>query len=654
MNPYRRGFAYPFRPFATPEMSFPPQSAYPMPEGPMPQGFMPEGPTPGGFMPGIPMSANSVPEGPMPESFMPGDQMPERQEMYAPAMTRQNIVTPEPPPINVNGYPPPGLMGNINDGMNGFAEGNNMGNFAQMGGMNEEMGRVSNGMGGMSEQFGGMDDRMVGMNNGVMGGMKRNVPSFIHEGSRSVKKTNIQPGKQKKNNKLAKSTSNDKFESKQREAEQKKSKFSGHKHMKPNHGHGGKAPNSESHVSRLEIWQDVVDKHLSKAKPHKKSHTKKKFNKRSAENHNHKPQTKKSKLHRQKSKDVSGSKKNSIVIHRPPIIYHPPPEIYHRPDIVVHRAPIMLHRPPIVYHQPPVVVHRPAIIYHQPEIVFHQPPPVVHQPVLQSHDTWVTRPQIVHTTSTMSHSHTYFGIPDHVYGGGFNCQGPHCSYRKHKIPRKSAHSVETKDHERAKREAYADYLTYLGILWAPRRKRYIDEEYSLITSPKRAKEKLTYSDRDELHPSKRGIDDEYSLITSPKNAKERLTYTDKNELNPSKRDNLDDYDTYLYHIWNPNIKHHNKNEEPRKKKKDVVVNRPPIIYHPPPEIYHRPDIVVHRPPLVIHRPPIIYHQPPVIVHRPAVVYHQPPIVFHQPPPAVSQPLLYSHDSFTVSCLLHCV
>lgn len=85
----------------------------------------------------------------------------------------------------------------------------------------------------------------------------------------------------------------------------------------------------------------------------------------------------------------------------------------------------------------------------------------------------------------------------------------------------------------------------------------------------------------------------------------------------------------------------------KKKKKDVVVNRPPIIYHPPPEIYHRPDIVVHRPPLLIHRPSIIYHQPPVIVHRPAVVYHQPPLVFHQPPPAVQQPLLVSHDSFAM-------
>ena len=97
----------------------------------------------------------------------------------------------------------------------------------------------------------------------------------------------------------------------------------------------------------------------------------------------------------------------------------------------------------------------------------------------------------------------------------------------------------------------------------------------------------------------------------------------------------------------PKSKEVEKFKTGKKKKKDVVVNRPPIIYHPPPEIYHRPDIVVHRPPLLIHRPSIIYHQPPVIVHRPAVVYHQPPLVFHQPPPAVQQPLLVSHDSFAM-------
>ena len=81
------------------------------------------------------------------------------------------------------------------------------------------------------------------------------------------------------------------------------------------------------------------------------------------------------------------------------------------------------------------------------------------------------------------------------------------------------------------------------------------------------------------------------------------------------------------------------------RKNVVIVNRPPILYHPPPEIYHRPPIVLHRPPILVQRPAIVYHQPPVIVHRPAVLYRQPPLVFHQPPPVVSQPMLHSHDMF---------
>lgn len=88
------------------------------------------------------------------------------------------------------------------------------------------------------------------------------------------------------------------------------------------------------------------------------------------------------------------------------------------------------------------------------------------------------------------------------------------------------------------------------------------------------------------------------------------------------------------------------------KKNAVIVNRPPVIYHPPPEIYHRPAIVLHRPPILIERPSIVYHQPPVIVHRPAVIYRQPPLIFHQPPPVVHQPLLRSHDSWMPIPSLH--
>ena len=88
-------------------------------------------------------------------------------------------------------------------------------------------------------------------------------------------------------------------------------------------------------------------------------------------------------------------------------------------------------------------------------------------------------------------------------------------------------------------------------------------------------------------------------------------------------------------------------------KKDVAVQRPPIIYHPPPEVYHRPDIVVHRAPVLFHRPSIVYHQAPVVIHRPAVVYRQPPIIFHQPAPVVNQPYYKAWDNFmTHSVMSH--
>ena len=81
------------------------------------------------------------------------------------------------------------------------------------------------------------------------------------------------------------------------------------------------------------------------------------------------------------------------------------------------------------------------------------------------------------------------------------------------------------------------------------------------------------------------------------------------------------------------------------KKNSVVVQRPPIIYHPPPEIIHRPPLIFHRPAIVIQRPVIVYHQPLVIVHRPAILYNQPSLIFHQPPPVIHQPLFHSHDKF---------
>ena len=101
-----------------------------------------------------------------------------------------------------------------------------------------------------------------------------------------------------------------------------------------------------------------------------------------------------------------------------------------------------------------------------------------------------------------------------------------------------------------------------------------------------------------------------------------------------------------------NLKPEKEKHQKGGRKNVVIVNRPPILYHPPPEIYHRPPIVLHRPPILVQRPAIVYHQPPVIVHRPAVLYRQPPLVFHQPPPVVSQPMLHSHDMFTTKPSLY--
>lgn len=122
------------------------------------------------------------------------------------------------------------------------------------------------------------------------------------------------------------------------------------------------------------------------------------------------------------TKTEKKSKKNDIIVKRPPVIYHPPPEIYHRPPIIVHRPPLVIRRPPIIYHQPPVIVHRPAVVYHQPPLVFHQPPPAVSQPILKSHDTFMMHPatRLSHMGSMVTNSGTYVGVPEHrfMYQGG--------------------------------------------------------------------------------------------------------------------------------------------------------------------------------------------------------------------------------------------
>ncbi|XP_047141169.2 uncharacterized protein LOC100210570 isoform X3 [Hydra vulgaris] len=121
-------------------------------------------------------------------------------------------------------------------------------------------------------------------------------------------------------------------------------------------------------------------------------------------------------------KKGKASKKNDIIVKRPPVIYHPPPEIYHRPPIIVHRPPLVIRRPPIIYHQPPVIVHRPAVVYHQPPLIFHQPPPAVSQPILKSHDTFMMHPaaRLTHMGSMVTNAGTYVGVPEHrfMYQGG--------------------------------------------------------------------------------------------------------------------------------------------------------------------------------------------------------------------------------------------
>ena len=532
----------------------------------------------------------------------------------APYTQRKNIVTPMPPPINVAGNPPPGILGGMNAAMFGM---NGIDNLNEINSMNSAF----NGLNPVGS-FGFNTPQQMGS----MGGLPSEItrPFGVIEGPQMALRTvrpfrpsNLPLGSSRKAFKktsILSGKNNDTRLKDQLYNENSKLShaFSDEKREKAHAYHA-----LRKKEVNLKSWEKTL-KHYHSLTKGRKGHKFRRSTKAASTGTEGAKIGKKdiTKIHPQHAKEAKGKRKNEIVMHRPPIIYHPPPEIYHRPDIVVHRAPIMLHRPPIVYHQPPVVVHRPAIIYHQPPIVFHQPPPMVHQPILHSRDTWVTKPVVYHTASTVSHDRTYYGIPSHLFVGGYGegCHGAHCSYRKGKVPHSNNTRVRNSTPpKKTKRDSLSDYTSYISSLWRPNRvvKRNVHDEYDFITSSDGAKQKLSYKDLSVYNMHKRDK-------------------TTENGSPPVKRDSDD-----------------SKNAPEKKKKKDVVVNRPPIIYHPPPEIYHRPDIVVHRPPLVIHRPPIIYHQPPVIVHRPAVVYHQPPIVFHQPPPAVSQPLLYSHDSFTV-------
>jgi hypothetical protein len=118
-------------------------------------------------------------------------------------------------------------------------------------------------------------------------------------------------------------------------------------------------------------------------------------------------------------KESKGSKKNDIVINRPPLIYHPPPEIYHRPDVVVHRPDVLVHRPSVVYDQPAVVLHRPAVVYHEPDVVFHQPPPLVNLPVYHASDLYAPHPVYEHTDSQVEYDNDIHGVPPHFSFGPY-------------------------------------------------------------------------------------------------------------------------------------------------------------------------------------------------------------------------------------------
>ena len=319
-------------------------------------------------------------------------------------------------------------------------------------------------------------------------------------------------------------------------------------------------------------------------------------------------------IHRHKKEDLKsekGDKKNAVIVNRPDVVYHPPPEIHHRPPIIVHRPPLVIQRPPIIYHQPPVIVHRPSVLYQQPPLIFHQPPPAVSQPVMHSHDHFMDVTRLQHVGSHLVNHGSWFGTP-HSFGGG-NFMDHHSDIPPQEFGFGQELVGEQQQHHQL---LNGDGLSYLN--------GHDTEGISEGALSERSVQLL------KLQPEEMELGSRKSSIHQYHKHKN----TKKHHVHGSNKNSRRDIDEDV-------------SERKGITKKDVVVNRPPIIYHPPPEVYHRPDIVIHRPPIVVHRPPIIYHQPPVIVHRPAVVYHQPPIVFHQPPPAVSQPLLYSHDTFAV-------
>ena len=292
-------------------------------------------------------------------------------------------------------------------------------------------------------------------------------------------------------------------------------------------------------------------------------------------------------------KEKKGSKKNNIVIHRPPLVYHPPPEIYHRPDIIVHRPDVLVHRPSIVYDQPAMVLHRPAVIYHEPDVVFHQPPPLVNLPIYHASDMYAPHPVYTEAGSQVGFDHDILGVPPHFSYGEF---GVSHAFGKSKI-----------EGSKSKHE--------------PKR----DEEDS---GDQKNRQK---SEKEDDEENKYGV------------AEEKTTDHTKMKDNSAKSSEPKETGKKKHHSSN-HLREKTKSTKAHKKY-NLIMHRPPMVYHPSPTIYHRPDIVVHHPDIVIHRPSVVMQPPSVVVHKPAVVYRQPPVVFHQPEPSINQPIYNSHDAY---------
>jgi hypothetical protein len=160
--------------------------------------------------------------------------------------------------------------------------------------------------------------------------------------------------------------------------------------------------------------------------------------------------SKASKRHHKAVKETKGSKKNDILIHRPPLVYHPPPEIYHRPDIVVHRPDVLVHRPSVVYDQPAVVLHRPAVVYHEPDVVFHQPPPLVNLPVYHANDMYAPQPVYEPAGSHIGFDHNVEGVPPHFSYGPY---GVAHAFGKSKIEGSDDETENDSGNEKAEKDS---------------------------------------------------------------------------------------------------------------------------------------------------------------------------------------------------------